>query len=305
MQSLLETVFEIAAFITLGSILRRIHVLNEFRGGRLLSISLNLLLPIIVFKSFATVRMAPKDALLPVLGITVNLLLLTIAHVVSGSLFMNDAKKGAFLLACSTLNIGIVGLPFIESFFGAKGVATASLLDIGNSLYVFSIAFLVASRFNPSKRGKSIERNLKRFLTQPYIISIIFGITINLLKIELPQIIETFSSTVSLINTFLILTTIGAFIKLPSGRLVKEIVASTLVKFPLGGLIGWVLASLLGLVPQAVRVTVMVSSLPPAFMTLIHAQSENLDLEFATILLSYMLAIGIVTIIFYGLLFLV
>jgi hypothetical protein len=38
-------------------------------------------------------------------------------------------------------------------------------------------------------------------------------------------------------------------------------------------------------------------------MTLVHASAENLDLEFASILLGSILAIGIPVIVFYGLFF--
>lgn len=303
MPGLFEIVFEIVVLLSLGIVLKRIHVINESIGKRLLSLSLNLLLPIIVFRSFATVRISLEDSLLPLIGIMINLSLLGIAYLVSKNLGMNSARRGSFLLGCSTLNIGIIGLPFIELFFNAEGVATASLLDIGNSLYVFSIAFLVASRFNPSKREESFKNDVKRFLTQPYILSIIIGLVANILRIELPEQVIIFTSIVSLINIFIILIAVGVFISLPTKRLMREIITAAAVKILLGGLVGLAFANLLCLTPQALRVTLIIASLPPAFMTLMHASTENLDLEFATILLGSMLAIGIPVIVFYGLLF--
>ena len=300
---LFEIIFEIIALLSIGIVLKKIRVLNEQIGKRLLSLSLNLLLPIIVFRSFAIVRISLEDSLLPLIGLMINLSLLAVAYFVSKSLDMNNARRGVFLLECSTLNIGIIGLPFIDLFLNTEGVAVASLLDIGNSLYVFSIAFLVASRFNPSKREESFKKGVKRFLTQPYILSIIIGLVANMLKIELPEQVGIFTSIVSYINIVAILIALGVFIKLPAKSLMREILASTVVKILLGGLVGLTFASLFCLKPQALRATLIVASLPPAFMTLIHASTENLDLEFATVLLGSMLAIGIPVIVFYGLLF--
>ncbi|MEM2089095.1 MAG: hypothetical protein QXF52_10590 [Thermoproteota archaeon] len=303
MPGLFEIIFEIVTLLSLGIVLKKTRVINEPIGRRLLSLSLNLLLPIMVFHSFATVRISLEDSLLPLIGLMLNLSLLAIAYLVSKNLNMNNARRGAFLLGCSTLNIGIIGLPFIELFFKAEGVATASLLDIGNSLYVFSIAFLVASRFNPSKREDSFKNGIKRFLTQPYILSIAIGLVANISKMELPEPVAVFTSIVSFINIVIILIAVGVFIKLPAKSLMREIVASATIKVLLGGLVGLIFASLFSLAPQALKVTLIIASLPPAFMTLIHASTENLDLEFATILLGSMLAIGIPVIVFYGLLF--
>lgn len=303
MPGLFETIFGIVTLLSLGIVLKKMRVINESIGRKLLSVSLNLLLPIIVFRSFATVRIFLGDSLLPLIGLMLNLSLLAIAYVVSKNLDMNNARRGAFLLVCSTLNIGIIGLPFIELFFNVEGVATASLLDIGNSLYVFSIAFLVASRFNPSKREESFKNGVKRFLTQPYILSIIIGLIANILKIELPEPARIFTSIISLTNIVVILIAVGVFIRLPTKSLMHEILVSTIIKILLGGLAGLTFASLLCLTPQALKVTLIVASLPPAFMTLIYASTENLDLEFATIMLGSMLVIGIPVIVFYGLLF--
>lgn len=303
MPRLFEIIFEIVTLLSLGIVLKKTRVINEPIGRRLLSLSLNLLLPIIVFHSFAKVRTSLEDSLLPLIGLMLNLSLLAIAYLVSKNLNMDNARRGAFLLGCSTLNIGIIGLPFIELFFKTEGVATASLLDIGNSLYVFSIAFLVASKFNPSKQEDSFKNGVKRFLTQPYILSIAIGLVANISKIELPESVMVFTSIVSFINIVIILIAVGVFIKLPAKSLMREILASAAVKILLGGLVGLTFASLFCLTQQALKVTLIIASLPPAFMTLIHARTENLDLEFTTILLGSMLAIGIPVIVFYGLLF--
>jgi len=299
---LFETIFETVALLSLGMFLRRLRVINEEFCKKLLSLSINLLLPIIVFRSFATVKIPLEDYLLPAIGLMLNILLLMIAYLSSRNLNMDNTRKGAFLLGCSTLNIGIIGLPFIELFFNAEGVAIASLLDIGNSIYVFSIAFLVASSFNPSKRKTSLKSSVKGLLTQPYIISIIFGLMANFFGLELPESAGTITSIVSFINIVVMLIAVGAFIRLPTRSLVRQMFAATAIKIPVGGLIGLTLAGLFGLTRQTLRVTVMVALLPPAFMTIVHANAENLDLEFATILLGFMLAIGIPVITLYGLL---
>ncbi|MEM3659713.1 MAG: AEC family transporter [Thermoproteota archaeon] len=302
MASLFETMFEIVALLSLGIFLRKLQLISEEFCKKLLSLSINLLLPIIVFRSFAAVKISSGDCLLPLIGLMLNLLLLAIALIASRSLNLNRARRGAFLLGCSTLNIGIIGLPFIELFFNAQGVTTASLLDIGNSLYVFSIAFLVASRFNPSQRKRSLKTSFKELFTQPYILSIILGLTANLYGLRLPESFRFLTSLVSFTNIVVMLISVGVFIRLPSKNIVKHILAATVIKIPIGGLAGLTLASLFGLNLKASIVTVMVALLPPAFMTIVHASTENLDLEFTTILLGFTLTVGIPLITFYGLL---
>lgn len=298
----METVFEIVTLLSLGIFLKKLRMLNEDHGKKLLSVSINLFLPIIVLRSFTTVKISLEDYLLPLIGLMLNLLLLTVAYLASKNLSMDDARKGVFLLGCSTLNIGIIGLPFIELFYSVEGVATASLLDIGNSLYVFSIAFLVASSFNPLKRERSFKNSLKGLFTQPYILSIIFGLTANLFGISFPEPFGAFTSIISFTNTVVMLIAVGIFIRLPEKSVMREILAATAVKIMAGKLIGLTLSRMFCLTPQALRVTVTVASLPPAFMTLVHASTENLDLEFATILLGFTLAVGIPAITFYNLL---
>jgi predicted permease len=300
---LVETVLEIVVFIYLGAVLKRLRILNESIGRKLLSLSLNILLPLIVFRSFATVKISMGEFLLPMIGLLINLSLLTVAYLVSRIIEMNNARKGAFLLVCSTLNIGIIGLPFIGLFFNAEGVATASLIDIGNSIYVFAIAFLVASHFNPSKSKRSLKSSVKNLLTQPYILSIIAGLAANLLRLDLPPQAGELIIFVSLFNAIIVLLAAGVFIRFPGRSLMREVFLSAFVKILIGNLIGFAFAILLQPAPQALRVMIIVASLPPAFMTLVHASAENLDLEFASILLGSILAIGIPVIVFYGLFF--
>lgn len=301
MLGLFETILKIFTLLSIGMLLKKLRLINDEFSKRLLSVSINLLLPIIVFCSFATVKISLEDCLLPVIGLMLNFLLLATARLLLRSLSMDNARKGAFLLGCSTLNIGIIGLPFAELFFKAEGVATASLLDIGNSLYVFSIAFLVASSFNPSRRERSFESSVKGLFAQPYILSIVLGMIANLLEIRLLESAGIIVSIVSFMNLVIMLIATGTFIRLPSKSLIRQILAATLVKIPVGGLIGLTLASLFGLTLRTLRVTVMVAILPPAFMTMVHASTENLDLEFTTILLGFTLAIGILVITLYGL----
>lgn len=303
MTSLVETVLEIVVSISLGIVLKRLYILNESIGRKLLSLSLNILLPLIVFHSFVTVKISMNEALLPVVGLLINLSLLAIAYLVLESIEMSNARKGAFLLACSTLNIGIIGLPFISLFFNTEGVATASLIDIGNSIYVFAIAFLVASRFNPSKSERSLKSSVKNLLAQPYILSIIAGSIANLLRLDLPPQANELITFISLVNAVMMLIAAGVFTRLPRRSLLREIFLSIFVKILIGSLIGFAFAILLQLTPQATGVMIIVASLPPAFMTLVHASVENLDLEFASTLLGSMLAIGIPVIVFYGLFF--
>jgi len=300
---LVETVLEIVVFTCLGMVLKRLHVLNESIGRKLLSLSINILLPLVVFRSFATVKISMGEFILPVVGLLINLSLLTIAHLVSRSIEMSNARKGAFLLACSTLNIGIIGLPFISLFFNTEGVAIASLIDIGNSIYVFAIAFLIASRFNPSKSKRSLKSNVKSLLTQPYILSIVAGLVANLLRLDLPPQADELIIFISLFNAIIVLLAAGVFIRLPERSIRWKVFSSVFVKVFIGSLIGFAFAVLLQLAPQALKVMIIVASLPPAFMTLVHASTENLDLEFASILLGSILAIGIPVIVFYGLFF--
>lgn len=303
MPSLIETLAEIVLFLSLGVFLKRARVLNENIGKKLLSLSINILLPLIAFRSFATVKILMEECLLPLIGLMINISLLSVAYLFSRRLKMSNAQRGAFLLACSTLNIGVIGLPFISLFFNAKGVATASLIDIGNSVYVFSIAFIIASHFNPSKSKRSFKGSVKSLLLQPYIVSIIAGLTTNLLGLELPRQASELISFVSLLNVMVILVATGVFIRLPGKSILLEVFSSAFVKIVFGSLIGFAFASMLHLAPETLWVVVIIASLPPAFMTLVHASAENLDLEFASVLLGSMLAIGIPVIVFYGLLF--
>ncbi|MDW8033403.1 MAG: AEC family transporter [Nitrososphaerota archaeon] len=303
MPGLIEILVEIVFFLGLGVFLKHIGILNEVISKKSLSLSLNILLPLIVFRSFATVKISLEEFSLPLIGLAINLSLLAIAYFLSEKLEMNNAKRGSFLLACSTLNIGLIGLPFISLFFNTRGVATASLLDIGNSVYVFFIAFIVASYFNPSKVKRSLKNNIKNMIIQPYIISIIFGLAINFLGLKLPQQVNELISLISLLNAMIILVATGFFIKLPNKNVMREVFLSVFVKIVFGSLIGLAFTSMLNQTSEIMGVIVIVASLPPAFMTLVHASAENLDLEFASVLLGSLLAIGIPVIVFYGLFF--
>ncbi len=198
------------AVIILGFVLRRVGFFDEHAFPVLSKLVVRITLPAALITASVGREINLQLLTISLLGLAGGMIYMTLAF------FLNKkrgAKQQAFeILNTPGYNIGTFALPFTQSFLGPMGVLTSSLFDVGNAFVCLGGAYGVASAVQDGK-GLDFKRVLKTLaVSVPFLVHIL-TVTLNLLKIDLPQFVVNCAGIISNANVFLAMLMIGVGFK--------------------------------------------------------------------------------------------
>jgi len=232
----------------------------------------------------------PRIALLPVIGSSVILLGGVLGLGTARLLKKSGAQKSVLVCCGSFSNIGSLGGLTSFLFFGEKGFALLALYKIFEEVIYYSIGFPVVRFYRSEDENLRIRSRLLELFKDPFFIiatgSFLTGLTLNLSGAPRPPVYETLISIFVPVGVFLILVSIGLGMRFSKVRdHIPESVAISLIKFVILPLVAGTASYLLGLhkiqngLPM--KIVLLGSSMPVAFMALVAASIYDLDLELA------------------------
>lgn len=235
---------------------------------------------------------SPGISFLPFLGAFQYITSGGAALVVARFMKMNPQQKGAFFCCGFFSNVGGFGGLIAFLFFGEKGYALVPFYNLLEPVIFYGIGFSIAKSFGPQGRTFpfSAEAILSRSFKDPYIIiplfSVLFGISMNLLKVPRPKIYFEINSVLIPSGVFLLLFSIGLGIRFRKIRYyLKESFATAVIKFIFSPILVVSTAFILGInstpdIP-VMPVVLILSFMPQAFISTIPPSLYNLDLDMA------------------------
>lgn len=253
--------FYIIAIIALGYLLKRLKVIEEKEGQVIAKIIFRITLPALVIVTFNSVKIEPTLMILPVIVLLYGLLLPPLGLLV----FKNEERelKGSFMMMASGLNVGLFAFPLVFAIWGMNGLTYFSMFDVGTSLMVFGIAFILGSYF--SKEGLSLNpiEILKRLGTSIPLMTYIIASTLNFINLQLPTMVIDVASTISAANVPLSLLLLGIYLNFKiEKQFLKPLIKFLSFKYGTGLLVG---LSLFYLLPydDMFRYTLLIGFLLP------------------------------------------
>lgn len=203
------------SIIILGYVLRRTGFLKEDAFPLLSRIVLKITLPAAIISNFSGKTLDISLLSLALVGAGVNVIYLLVAY-----LFNRRKTKQvqAFdMLNLSGYNIGNFIMPFVQGFMGASGVITASLFDIGSSMFSLGGSFSMASLVKDNQRF-SLKRIAKTLFAAVAFDAYIIMTILALLNIRLPAVVVTLSDIIGRSNVFLSMLMLGVGLRIPNDR---------------------------------------------------------------------------------------
>jgi predicted permease len=204
---------------------------------------------------------------------------------------LTATQRPVFLIGAMGLN-SLFAVPFLQSLFGAEGVARYIAYDMVNTVLLYAWAYSVAVRGNPRHQG--VQGVLKRkLLTSPPLYGVVLGLIVNVLDVDLPSAIVTSATTFSAPTGFLVTLATGIALAprlsdVPHALRVVGVRLSTALLIGLGIIVAFDLHGI-------DRTTVLLFCVAPlAFSSVTFASLENLDVRLAAGTLSLSLVGGIV-----------
>jgi len=189
------------------------------------------------------------------------------------------ATQGSFLLATMVGNTGYLGYPITLALVGPRYFSWALFYDLlGTTLGAYGLGVIVAVHFGMGSRGYwSLIQNI---LKNPALWS--FGLGLSLRQLPLPNLLEQSLQLSAWIAVFLSLVLIGMRLsQLSSWHNLPQAAMSLGIKMLLVPLVLGIGLAWLGVTGPPQLVIVLQMAMPPAFATLVLAETYDLDRDLA------------------------
>jgi predicted permease len=274
----------------LGVLVKRLKFLTAADAGIILRLVLTATLPALSLLSILKVQLNYDLIYLPFTAQAMVFITYGISYWVGKKLKLPQTTFGSFIVGCMIMNTGF-SLPFFMAAFGTEGFARASLFDIGNSFLIFTFIYYNAIKYGDN--GKADKVDWGKFLRLPPLWGLLIGFMIRIFGWEMPEVGMNFLNLVGQPTIPLIMIALGLIFE-PRLKNFGKIAIGVSIRMGLGLLFGWLLTMILGLEGMTRTIIIASSATPVGFNTLIFANLENMDREFAAgmVSISILIALG-------------
>jgi malate permease and related proteins len=252
----------IIILIALGYILKKINILQEKDGETISKLIFKITLPALVIVTFDSVKIDTSLVLLPVIVLVYGI----VNAVVGPLVFKNEDRelKGAFLMLASGFNVGLFAFPLVYAIWGMGGLSYFSMFDVGTSLIVFGIAYILGSYFSEEGLKLNPLEILKRLASSIPLMAYLISSILNLAHIKLPDAVIEVASLISGANIPLSLLLLGIYLNFNFDKqFIRPMLKFLAYRYSLGLLFGLTLYFVLPF-NEMFRYTVLIGLLLPA-----------------------------------------
>lgn len=274
----------ILSLTLIGYLLGRSYTI---KAEDLVKVVSDVFLPALVFGSLAqsdlsgteVVDMAKASSLVCLLLLAVSLLWAK----------LSKADTSAVVPPIVFMNSGFLGIPLMNLWGGSEAMNHMLIFDQMQGIWMFSIGILIVT-------GSFTKQGLLSTFKSPVLITVLVAFLFLILKLQLPGPLTTCFTFAGQAASPLAALALGLSIRKMRVEWNFHLVGSLLIRIVGGYLIGWLVASMLGLSSVARTVVMVATALPTAMYTSIFPLRYGKSNEYpgAMVILSSML--GILTI---------
>lgn len=288
-----QGVLTIIGLVGMGYLSKKAKLLSERHADAVLKIVLYVLLPLSVLGTYAQVNVPQVGLYVIVAGAACNVIGLIAASWAAKRLIPDRSMEGAFVLAVSTMNSGLLGLAVGRLLFDELGVLTVLLLDLPNAFYTIVIGKAIASWYGSNRGTDSTQRGLASFLATPYLYGVVIGVLHNRGIVTVPAVVLDIAPPISSLASFATLFAMGIYLSSSIHHRLETSSALSL-RFATGLFVFIAFAFLtptLTFFPS--EPLFYACTLPPAIMVLAHSRAYGLDVDLAAEILSVSLLLSV------------
>jgi malate permease and related proteins len=166
--------------LLLGVWIKKIGFVSIDAISGMKKLTLNISLPCVLFLTFFEAEMKPEVLILSVVIFAACILEFGLGFLIKK---LQTSSNQFYPSLFTTYLTGPIGYPLFIAFFGAGNLYKLAILDVGNSIFIFTVltAFLstVSCSINSTKK-KSVSAHMKNLIKSPLAVSMFLGIIISL-----------------------------------------------------------------------------------------------------------------------------
>ena len=277
MKPFIEKIFPLFLAFFIGIAAKHLKLLSKKDAPTLLKTVLNLSLPAVAILAINRMVLKLELIFIPISAVIIVFGIYFVTTGIGRFLSLPKATFGSFLVGTLVANSAFA-LPFLAAAHGDQGLAMASLFDIGNSIMIFTFIYHQAVKYGDSAHSGKI--NWGKFLKMPPLWGMALALILKGFKVQFPVFAVNFLELMGSPTVPLVMIALGLYFE-PSFKKLEYALLAVFIRMGLGLSMGFALAYLFGLNGLIKTVVISCSALPIGFNTLIFADIENLDREFA------------------------
>ena len=275
----LRTLLPVMLMIGIGILCRKKNLISREGVNALKSTVVNITLPAVLLKSFATTRYTFMDVMIPLMMFAVCLAAWFLGRA-AGKALKLPSRFVPFLT--TGFEAGMLGYALFNMLYGSARTAEFARVDLGQVLFVFTVYKILLG--NTGRERPGAKQLLKEMAVSPVILAIAAGVLIGatgLFRALEPSgvsgLIVTCADFVATPTSAIILLTIGYDLVLgdiPWGETLRVVALRLVIMALLGA--GF-LAAVNGIWPEAklTSAVLVMFILPPPFVLPVFADDEN------------------------------
>ena len=292
----LRIVLPVVLMIVIGMVCRKTNLISREGINTLKSLVVNITLPAVMLKAFATTRYTVMDLILPLIMFGICLAGWLLGRIV-GRLLKLRSRFVPFLT--TGYEAGMLGYALFNMLYGSARVSDFARIDLGQVLFVFTLYKILLGMESSEKTSGS--RILKEMIFSPIVIAIAAGVIIGasglyqaLIPSGVSGVFETCVEFVAAPTSAIILLTIGydlVFGDIPWVETLKIVAVRFVIALALMAVFKAIVGALWPAAGLGIGITVMFI-LPPPFVLPVFADDPDQRVIVSSVLsLSTVLAI--------------
>ncbi|MCY6485838.1 AEC family transporter [Clostridium aestuarii] len=176
MNEIISKVIPIILLIFFGYVIQYKELLKQSTVNEIKKLVINAFLPCVLFITFINMKFK-KDYFLIIVIIFILLLVFYFIGAILNKISFISHPLTPFIT--TGFCFGLLGIPLYETVFGAENLEKISVLGVGHELFIWIVFFnILRIKFKNEKFSLDI---IKGIIKSPIILSIIFGITFNII----------------------------------------------------------------------------------------------------------------------------
>ena len=210
---------------------------------------------------------------------------------------LSPATTGALMLTGSLGNTSFIGLPMIEAFFGARGLAIGILIDqAGTYLVLSTVGITLAAVYGARGARPEAKQVLRKIATFMPFVS--FLVALALIPVEYPDWLTDLLKRLGSTLVPLALVSVGYQIRLSAVRGKAHLLVTGLGFKLLAApaLIALCYGALVGLESEEIRITVFEAAMAPQIGAAIVAMEHELDPPLVTLMVGIGIPLSFLTV---------
>ncbi len=282
--SLLNTVATLFILMMVGFVASKAKIVDEVASKKLSDFVLKIGNPFLIFYSIIGIEFSTENLKLGfftlIAGLLIHILLAVVAFLIASK--MKDKKErkiSEFTMIFG--NVGFIGLPIINSLFGAQGLFFGAFVVVGFNIFIWTWGISIFARGR-----EDIKLTAKKIFINYGTVPSFIGILVYCAKyfFELPSFLYTSASYLSSICTPITMIITGALLARRSLKqifLTPKVYFVTAIKLVAMPLLVCTLTSLIGLSDMWVLFFTAMIAMPSAAMVSMFATVYDVNPEYA------------------------